>query len=424
MLRVGLTGGIACGKSLVLRRLAERGCRTLDLDAVARAVTAPGSEALAEIRAAFGDSVLDASGALDRPALGALVFHDAAARQRLNRIVHPRVRAAEAGWAAGFARAGSGAVLVTDAALLVESGVHLRFDRLLVVHCTPEQQLSRLRARDLLDERAARARIEAQLPIAEKRAYAHLEVDSSGALEDTDRAADAAFEQLQRRAAAAGPDRLGPPVSRLVGGLVHGPRVGPRGLAPEALLLEAAQAGGLELEALAARLEPPAGVPWYRAADEAPPGAPAAALGASLVAWALASRPPDSDWLVAAAASLARLTHLEAAERADACLFALLLQDVALLGAVPRDLAALARAHEPLAARWGGGTPSGRLADVVRAALQAGDDPRAAREALSGTGDSAALAGSLVGIAKGAAAEAAPALAETLSALRGRAALG
>jgi hypothetical protein len=115
---------------------------------------------------------------------------------------------------------------------------------------------------------------------------------------------------------------------------------------------------------------------------------------------------------------------LEAAERADACLFALLLQDVALLGAVPRDLAALARAHEPLAARWGGGTPSGRLADVVRAALQAGDDPRAAREALSGTGDSAALAGSLVGIAKGAAAEAAPALAETLSALRGRAALG
>ena len=185
------------------------------------------------------------------------------------------------------------------------------------------------------------------MPIAEKRAFAHFEVDSSGALEDTDRAADAAFEQLQRRAAAAGPDRLGPPVSRLVGGLVHGPRVGPRGLAPEALLREAAQAGGLELEALAARLEPPAGVPWYRAADEAPPGAPAAALGASLVAWALASRPPDSDWLVAAAASLARLTHFEAAERADACLFALLLQDVALLGgrsSGPRGARACARA--------------------------------------------------------------------------------
>ena len=142
MLRVGLTGGIACGKSLVLRRLAERGCRTLDLDAVARAVTAPGSEALAEIRAAFGDSVLDASGALDRPALGALVFHDAAARQRLNRIVHPRVRAAEAGWAAGFgARRVREPCWSPTRALLVESGVHLRFDRLVVVHCTPEQQL-------------------------------------------------------------------------------------------------------------------------------------------------------------------------------------------------------------------------------------------------------------------------------------------
>ena len=97
MLRVGLTGGIACGKSHVLRRLAARGCRTLDLDAVAREVTAPGGEALARDRGgASARGVLDARGALDRAALAARVFTDAAARARLNRIVHPRVRAAEA----------------------------------------------------------------------------------------------------------------------------------------------------------------------------------------------------------------------------------------------------------------------------------------------------------------------------------------
>ena len=147
----------------MLRRLAELGCRTLDLDAVAREVTAPGGEALGEIVEAFGSGVLDARGALDRAALAALVFADARVRVRLNRIVHPRVRAAEALWAAGFA-VESATVLVTDGALLIESGVHLHFDRLVVVHCTPELQLRRLCERDGLDEAAARARIEAQLP--------------------------------------------------------------------------------------------------------------------------------------------------------------------------------------------------------------------------------------------------------------------
>ena len=100
MLRVGLTGGIACGKSHALRRLNALGCRTLDLDAVAREVMAPGGEALFEIGEAFGGGVIDARGALDRPALSVAGVHGPSRPGRLNRIVHPRVRAAEALWAA------------------------------------------------------------------------------------------------------------------------------------------------------------------------------------------------------------------------------------------------------------------------------------------------------------------------------------
>ena len=185
MLRVGLTGGIACGKSHVLRRLAARGFPTLDLDQASRDVVAPGEPALAAIAEAFGRRVLGPNGALDRAALGAIVFADAGARARLNAIVHPRVRAAEAAWAAARAAAGA-SVAVTDAALIVETGAHLRFDRVVVVHCDPVEQLARLRARDGLDEAAARARVAAQMPVAEKRLFGHFEVDTSGAVTETE----------------------------------------------------------------------------------------------------------------------------------------------------------------------------------------------------------------------------------------------
>jgi dephospho-CoA kinase len=371
VLRVGLTGGIACGKSHVLRRLLARGCHTLDLDAVARQVTAPGAPALAEIRAAFGPSALDAAGALDRASLGARVFADAAARERLNRIVHPRVRAAEAEWAAGFASRAD-AVLVTDGALLVESGVHLRFDRLVVVHCAPALQLARLRARDGLDERAARARIEAQLGSAEKRAFAHFEVDTSGSPAETDGAADALAGALSELARSPGapPSLRREALERLVGGLVRGPDQGPRGLSPRGLLEDAAACGGLEMEHLARRLVPAASGPWYRAALEHVPALPAARLAVAVAAWAAARRPGDRDFAAWVAASVARLTHAHPRERADACLAA---------------LEALARAEAPgepprppvpdprlvaLATRFGGGAPSGRIDAPTAQALE------------------------------------------------------
>jgi dephospho-CoA kinase len=396
LLRVGLTGGIACGKSRVLQRLAEHGCHTLDLDAVARDVAAPGSPAVAEITAAFGTGVLGPGGALDRAALAALVFTDSGARARLNAIVHPRVRAAEWGWTRSLVDR-PGAVAVTDAALLVEAGAHLRFDRLVVVHCDPAVQLARLRARDGLDERSARARIAAQMGTSEKRAFAHYEVDTSGSVEDTDRAAGALAEEL-RSVANRPRGAAGVPPERLLGGLAHGPQAGPRGLSPVVFLSEAALAGGLEMEALARRLVPAARGPWYRAAEEAIPDAPAARLGVALAAWALRRGAPDPEFLAAAAGSVARLTHTDPAARADACLVALVAQQRVVSPSDAIEAAAQASSLAPLAARFGGGAPSGGLDAVWHALAQSPDDPSRAGKECARRGGDAELASALAGL--------------------------
>jgi dephospho-CoA kinase len=397
VLRVGLTGGIACGKSHVLRRLAEHGFQTLDLDAVAREVTVPGTPALAEVAAAFGARVVGSDGSLDRAALAALVFADPGARGRLNAIVHPRVRAAEARWAGAFAERPD-AVLVTDGALLVEAGAHLRFDRLVVVHCEAEQQVSRLRARDGLDERSARARIEAQMPLAEKRAFAHFEVDTSGSIADTGRAADALALELaglvQKRPRVPRVD-----VDTLMGGLLHGPETGPRGLSPLALLATVAAGGGLELEALAARLTPPAGRPWYRTAAEAEPAAAATSLSVALAAWALRRGAPDPQFLAAAAGSVARLTHADPAARADACLLSLVAQETALDPRRSEDIEGRAEGLSQLAWRFGGAPPSGRLRPVLAAVHLRPHDPEGARVECARRGGDPDLAGALAGLA-------------------------
>jgi len=397
LLRVGLTGGIACGKSHVLRRLAGQGLHTLDLDAVARDVTVPGSPALQEISGAFGAGVLGPDGSLDRVALAARVFADAAARTRLNAIVHPRVRAEEARRAAELAGRGA-AVLVTDAALLVEAGAHLRFDRLVVVHCDPGQQLERLRARDGLDEGAARARVLAQMPLAEKRSFAHFEVDTSGSIADTERAADALARQLASLASGP-PGPSGAGVDTLVGGLLCGPGTGPRGLSPLALLAAAAEAGGMEMEALAARLTPPAGRPWYRTAGEADPGAPATSLSVALAAWALCRGASDPAFLAAAAGSVARLTHTDPAARADACLLSLVAQEIALEPERSEDVAGRAESLSPLAGRFGGAPPSGRLLPVLAAVRLRPHDPGGARAECARRGGDPDLAAALAGLA-------------------------
>jgi hypothetical protein len=234
------------------------------------------------------------------------------------------------------------------------------------------------------------------MPLAEKRAFAHFEVDTSGSVAETDHAADALARALADLAAT----RTGPAIGAdvLVGGLLHGPATGPRGLTPLALLEAAAEAGGLEMEALARRLTPPAIRPWYRTAEEADPGAPAISLGVALAAWALVQRGPDPPFLAAVAGSVARLTHTDPAARVDACLAALVAQEVAVAGGSTGHAEAAAGRLAALAGRFGGAPPSGALEPVWASARLHAADPAGARAECARRGGEPWLAAALAGI--------------------------
>ncbi|MEU1400019.1 dephospho-CoA kinase [Micromonospora zamorensis] len=192
MLRVGLTGGIGSGKSAVAARLAERGAVLIDADQVAREVVAPGTEGLAEIVAAFSDAVLDDDGALDRVALGAVVFADEQARRRLESITHPRVRARTAELAAAAA---PGAIVVNDVPLLVEVGLAPTYHLVIVVQTAVTTRLERL-ARDRgMDRAEAERRIAAQADDARRRAAADVVLTNDGSLADLHDAVDDLWRQ-------------------------------------------------------------------------------------------------------------------------------------------------------------------------------------------------------------------------------------
>jgi dephospho-CoA kinase len=180
MFRIGLTGGIAAGKSVATAHLAELGAVIVDHDLLAREAVARGSIGLAEIVEAFGSDVLTPDGDLDRPALGALVFADAAARTRLNDIVHPEVRRLSAEREAKAAAADPAAVVVHDIPLLVETGQAGHFHLVVVVHTPAEQRVRRLVEARGLDEAAARSRLTAQATDDERLAAADFTLDGSG----------------------------------------------------------------------------------------------------------------------------------------------------------------------------------------------------------------------------------------------------
>lgn len=200
MLRVGLTGGIATGKSYARARFEVLGVPTIDADVVARDVVAPGTAGLEAVAARFGRDVLDPSGALNRPALAAIVFADADARRALEAIVHPRVR--DAIEAFFQQQEGRGAPLaMADIPLLYETRRAAAFDVVVVVACSPEQQFARLRARDQMSEEDARRRIAAQWPITEKVRLADIVIDTSGTFDHTDRRIAEVVQELTLRAA-------------------------------------------------------------------------------------------------------------------------------------------------------------------------------------------------------------------------------
>ncbi|MFN2576884.1 MAG: dephospho-CoA kinase [Pyrinomonadaceae bacterium] len=196
MLKVGLTGSIAVGKSLVLRILAELGCRAIDADDIARAVVAPASAGLKLVTEAFGESILQANGALDRAKLGSIVFADARKRAQLNSILHPLIISAQDRDIREIELQDPAAVVIVDAALMIESGGYRRLDKLIVVHCRPEIQLARLMSRDNFSREAAEQRIASQMSQDDKMRYADFLIDTSEGVEETRKQVVTVFEKL------------------------------------------------------------------------------------------------------------------------------------------------------------------------------------------------------------------------------------
>jgi dephospho-CoA kinase len=197
MLRAGLTGSIAVGKSFVSSVLAELGCHVLDADQTAREVVAPGSFGLNAVADAFGREVLRPDGALDRAKLGAIVFNDEAKRARLNVILHPLIIEAQDDWLRRCEAQDPRGVGIVDAALMIETGSYRRFDKLIVVYCQPELQLERLLKRDGLTLEEAVRRIASQMPQEEKKRFADYLIDTSDGFKETREQATAIYERLK-----------------------------------------------------------------------------------------------------------------------------------------------------------------------------------------------------------------------------------
>ncbi|HEU4388647.1 MAG TPA: dephospho-CoA kinase [Blastocatellia bacterium] len=185
MLKVGLTGSIAVGKSFVVSVFKDLGCVTFDADKIAHLVMEPGRPAFDEIVREFGNGVLDTEGRIDRGKLGAIVFADEFKRKRLNAIAHPRVIEEQDRLLREAEQKDPHGIAIIDAALMIESGGYRRFDKVIVVFCGSEEQVQRLMNRNQITRNDAERRIAAQMSSAEKRRYADFEIDTSGTQEQT-----------------------------------------------------------------------------------------------------------------------------------------------------------------------------------------------------------------------------------------------
>lgn len=199
MLKIGLTGGIASGKSTVAAILRDREYPVLEADTLGHELLEPGQPAYLEVVREFGQEILSPGGAVDRAKLGAVIFSSAPKRARLNSILHPRILDVTRNWFSALDRPGGPDMAFSEAALIIEAGFHKELDKIVVCWCRPDQQAERLAARGLsLAE--IRQRIAAQMPIDEKRKFADEVIDCSGSLEETERQVAAALERLPQPA--------------------------------------------------------------------------------------------------------------------------------------------------------------------------------------------------------------------------------
>lgn len=197
MLRVGLTGGLASGKSFVGQTLAELGCHLVKADELGHAVLLPGGEAYEEVVREFGSEVLDAEGLIDRRKLGSIVFRDPALLEKLNRIVHPPVIRREEELIAAAAEKDPGGIVVVEAAILIETGSHRRFDKLILAVCSEAEQIERAMRRDSLSREEVLSRLRRQMPLEEKKKYADYVIDTSGPKEQTAEQTRRVYESLR-----------------------------------------------------------------------------------------------------------------------------------------------------------------------------------------------------------------------------------
>lgn len=196
MLVVGLTGGIASGKSTVSRMFADQGIPVICADELARDAVRPGSDALQEIRSTFGEDVLDEHGGLDRAAMARLVFQNAAKRKLLESIIHPRVAEEQQRRLRRLELEGH-RIAIIDVPLLYESAWEKAFDLVIVVYVPAEVQEHRLMARDKISREDARSRLDAQMPIEKKKKLADRVVDNTGGMKHTLDQVKSIMEELE-----------------------------------------------------------------------------------------------------------------------------------------------------------------------------------------------------------------------------------
>ena len=197
MLKVGLTGGIASGKSTVGRMFGELGCKVIDSDRITRELFEPGNPVNAKVTETFGPRVLASDGSINRAVLAELVFQNPDQRQKLNSIVHPAIKQRQNAFLSQAAADDARAIGIVEAALIVEVGTYRDYDKLIVVTCSPNVQRERLRERSGLTAEQIESRIASQMPMEEKVKVADFVIDNSGDIGSTRQQVEEVFRQLR-----------------------------------------------------------------------------------------------------------------------------------------------------------------------------------------------------------------------------------
>jgi len=197
MLRVGLTGGIATGKSTVGAMFVELGCHLIESDQITHQLFEPGQAVHAAVVKQFGNRILALDGTIDRRILGDIVFRDPQARGKLNSLVHPAIIQRQQEWLKEMQAQDPHGIAIVDAALMIEVGTYKNYDKVIVVTSSSELQKERLRARSALSDEEIESRIRSQMPNEEKIKYADFVIDNSGAIESTRVQVETVYRQLQ-----------------------------------------------------------------------------------------------------------------------------------------------------------------------------------------------------------------------------------